>query len=201
MDLSTSQTEFQGEQAKGLVFQQEELAGRSFLSCTFVKCNLRETTFSDCTFEDCSFRHCDLSLVVLKDCTFKNTLFEDSQLLGVNWLETNLAQQKYLLAKPVDFLRCALNHSVFMGLNLEGARLSECVARDVSFEDANLTRADCRGTDFAESRFLHTNLAEADFSGATNYAIAANLNTLKKTKFSLPEAMSLLYSLDIVLTE
>lgn len=29
----------------------------------------------------------------------------------------------------------------------------------------------------------------------------AGLNVLKKTRFSLPEAMSLLYSLDIVLTE
>jgi hypothetical protein len=44
-------------------------------------------------------------------------------------------------------------------------------------------------------------LTQADFTGATNYAIAASLNTLKKTKFSLPEAMSLLYSLDIILTE
>jgi fluoroquinolone resistance protein len=56
-------------------------------------------------------------------------------------------------------------------------------------------------TDFSNSRFQHTNLTEADFTGATNYAIAASLNTLKKTKFSLPEAMSLLYSLDIILTE
>jgi len=44
-------------------------------------------------------------------------------------------------------------------------------------------------------------LTEADFTGAKNYAIAASSNTLKKTKFSLPEAMGLLYSLDIVLTE
>jgi hypothetical protein len=46
------------------------------------------------------------------------------------------------------------------------------------------------------SRFLHTTL-----TGASNYAIAANLNTLKGTKFSLPEAMNLLHSLDIVVTD
>ena len=139
--------------------------------------------------------------MVLKECSFKDTLFEDLQLVGVNWTDTNLAQMKFVVAKPVDFVRCALNHSMFMGLNLANLRLIECAARDVSFEDANLSRANCTRTDFAESRFLHTNLSEADFTGATNYSIAANLNTLKKTKFSLPEAMSLLYSLDIVLTE
>ena len=48
---------------------------------------------------------------------------------------------------------------------------------------------------------MHANLTEADFTGAKNYAIAPGMNTLKKTKFSLPEAMSLLYNLDIKLTE
>jgi fluoroquinolone resistance protein len=71
----------------------------------------------------------------------------------------------------------------------------------VDFAEADLTLANCTFTDFTNSRFQHTNLTQADFTGATNYTIAPNLNTLKKTKFSLPEAMALLYGLDIVLTE
>jgi uncharacterized protein YjbI with pentapeptide repeats len=69
----------------------------------------------------------------------------------------------------------------------------------VNFAETDLTEADCTRTDFSEGRFLHTNLTEADFTGAAHYAIDATTNTLSKTKFSLPEAMSLLYSLDIVL--
>jgi uncharacterized protein YjbI with pentapeptide repeats len=76
----------------------------------------------------------------------------------------------------------------------------ECVAKGVDFADADLSQADCGHTDFGESRFLHTDLTEADFVGATNYAIAPNLNVLKRTKFSLPEAMSLLYGLEIILS-
>jgi hypothetical protein len=45
------------------------------------------------------------------------------------------------------------------------------------------------------------NPTEADFTGATNYAISASHNTLRETKFSLPEVMALLSYLDIVLTE
>jgi uncharacterized protein YjbI with pentapeptide repeats len=108
---------------------------------------------------------------------------------------------KFVFAKPVDFVRCALNHSTFVGLNLKNILLIKCIAQDVSFEDADLTNANCTFTDFMDSRFSHTNLTGADFTGATNYSIAANLNTLKKTKFALPEAMNLLYSLDIELTQ
>jgi len=43
-------------------------------------------------------------------------------------------------------------------------------------------------------------LTEADLSKARNYLIDPGLNQLKKAKFSLPEAMSLLYNMDIILT-
>lgn len=45
--------------------------------------------------------------------------------------------------------------------------------------------------------FSNTNLTEADLSAARNYHITPGQNVLKRAKFSLPEAMSLLYSLDI----
>lgn len=201
MDSFGAQKNVSGQEFKSLVLRSSKVEGQTYVSCTFSKCSFRETAFQYVTFQDCSFRTCDLSAITLKDCTFKSTRFEDSTLVGVNWMETNLAQTKYLLAKPVDFVRCALNHSTFMGLNLKNVLLTLCVAADVSFEDANLTRSNATYTDFNGSRFLHTDLTEADFTGATNYTIPANLNTLKKTKFSMPEAMALLYSLDIVLTE
>jgi uncharacterized protein YjbI with pentapeptide repeats len=201
MDISGPQKEYHAQEFKGLLLRNDRLEGKVFSECIFIKCSFRETTFSDCEFQDCTFRHCDLSLATLKDCDFKNTRFEDTQIIGVNWIDTNLAQMKYVFAKPVDFIRCVLNHSTFMGLNLKNASLAGCIARDVSFEEADLSHADCTYTDFADSRFLHTNLTKADFTGAKNYSIGASVNTLKKTRFSLPEAMSLLYGLDIVLTE
>jgi len=201
MDLFDAQTEFANQEFKGVVYKNGSLSLKEFTSCLFVKCSFLETVFKECHFDHCTFRKCDLSLVHLKDCSFSETRFEDSQVIGVDWTETTWANAKFSLAKPVDFQNCVINFSTFMGMNLKQINILKCVAREVSFEDANLSGANCSFTDFTSSRFLHTNLTGADFTGAKNYTIAAHFNTLKKTKFSLPEAMSLLYSLDIVLSE
>ena len=199
MDLSEPQNEYDSQEFKGINLKSGQVSLKEFNACIFVKCSFRETVFRDCKFHNCVFRGCDLSLVNLKGSLFTDTRFEDSQVIGVNWTET--AWEKSSFIKPVDFLSCAINHSTFMGLNLKKISIFKCAARDVDFSEANLTQANCAFSDFTDSRFLHTDLTEADFTGATNYSIAANLNTLKKTRFSLPEAMSLLYGLDIILTE
>lgn len=199
MDLSGEQSEYDSQEFKGINLRNGQIREKEFISCTFTKCSFRETAFLNSLFRDCIFRSCDLSLVSLKKCSFAATRFENSQVIGVDWNET--AWEKSKFKKPVDFFDCVINHSTFMGLNLKKINIIKCTARDVDFTEANLTEANCTFTDFTNSHFLHTNLTGADFTGATNYSIAANLNILKKTKFSLPEAMSLLYGLDIVLTE
>ena len=136
----------------------------------------------------------------MKDTSFANTRFAESQLLGINWTQSEWAANS-LLSRPVNFQSCVLNYSTFMGLNLEKVIINHCVAHEVSFEDANLSYTDCTGTDFENSRFARTNLTGADFRRAINYQIDPSINTLKRTKFNLPEAMSLLYNLDIVLDE
>jgi len=94
-----------------------------------------------------------------------------------------------------------LNYSSFSGLSLPKTSLKKCVAHEVDFSEANLKQADCTGTDFTNSQFRHTDLTEADFCGASHYVIRPDLNTLKQTRFSLPEALSLLYQLDIVIVD
>jgi uncharacterized protein YjbI with pentapeptide repeats len=71
----------------------------------------------------------------------------------------------------------------------------------VNFNEADLTRGVFTRTDFLNSVFSSTNLTQADFRKAFNYGIDFNFNILKKAQFSLPEAMSLLTSLDIILKD
>ncbi|HUW94716.1 MAG TPA: pentapeptide repeat-containing protein, partial [Anaerolineae bacterium] len=97
------------------------------------------------------------------------------------------------------FVGCAISHSTFMGLTLPRMEVRDCVALDVDFREADLSKADFAGTDLSQSLFGNTNLSEADLSRARNYHIDPGQNTLKQARFSLPEAMSLLYSLDIIL--
>lgn len=193
------QKEYTSQEFKKIVLKSGLVSHKEFSDCTFIKCAFNDTIFQGCKFRGCTFNGCDLSLVGLEGCSFANTRFEDSQLISINWTETAWATGKVVF-KPVDFWGCVLNYSTFIGLNLKNVTLSKCIAYEVSFEEANLTQADCSYTDFLNSRFVRTDLTEADFTGAKNYTIAAGMNTLKKTKFSLPEAMSLLYNLDICLT-
>ena len=73
------------------------------------------------------------------------------------------------------------------------------MAREVDFTGTNLTRANLGKTDFLGSRFADTDLRYADLSKAVNYAIDPTTNRLKKTVFSMPEAVSLLSAFDIIL--
>jgi len=86
-------------------------------------------------------------------------------------------------------------------LKLRRIQIQDCVAVDVDFREADLSQADFSGTDLSDSLFLVTDLTQADLSRARNYRIDPSQNVVKKAKFSLPEAMSLLYGLDIVLVE
>jgi uncharacterized protein YjbI with pentapeptide repeats len=92
-----------------------------------------------------------------------------------------------------------LNYSAFIGLKLEKIRIKDCISREVDFSDANLEQADFGGTELENAIFRNSNLAGANFVGAKNYFISPQNNRLKGAKFSLPEAMSLLYGLEIVL--
>jgi fluoroquinolone resistance protein len=187
---------------KGLAWDNEELRGLTFANCTFNKCSFKEAAFRACRFQHCTLTRCDLSLATVDACTFSNTRFQDSKLIGIDWTKAAWGKKEiHRLLKALDFYGCVLNYSSLLGLTLAGAAIQKCIAKEVDLSEANLSQADCTYTDFAGSQFRHTDLTEADFTGATNYAINPQLNTLKKTKFSLPEALSLLYSLDIEIRE
>lgn len=177
------------------------LTGIEYNDCTFSQCVFQEVAFRDCKFHRCVFKKCDLSLAKFDGTLFTETKFEDCKLLGINWTVSAWGKSKVAAMKPVDFTGCALNYNVFMGMSLRRVVMTKCTALDVGFEDANLSEADCRETDFAGSRFVRTDLTGADFRRARNYSISPATSKIKGAKFSLPEAMSLLDGLGIVLED
>jgi uncharacterized protein YjbI with pentapeptide repeats len=197
MDLH--ETEYTNQTFKNLDMQEQEIRSKTFEDCTFVKCSFQGTTFRACKFLHCTFKDCNWSLVKVTNSSFRTTKFEDSKVVGVNWTEATWGKPQ--LPDCLDFVNCTLNYCTFLGLYLRKIHITKCIAKDVDFAEADLTQANCAGTDFTDSRFLHTNLTEADFTGAKNYRIVAGLNTIKKAKFALPEAVSLLYGLDITIVD
>jgi RimJ/RimL family protein N-acetyltransferase len=185
-------------------FERFDLSGKMicskiFENCKFDQCNFSETDFQKCRFCDCEFEHCNLSIIKIKGCSFSNVKFVDSKIAGVNWTEG--AWPKIKLLCPIHFTKCDISHSTFFGMNLREVSIIECRANNVDFREADLTKANLTYSDFAESLFINSNLTEADFSYAENYRVDVTTNKTTKAKFMLPEAIALLYGLDIELVD
>jgi fluoroquinolone resistance protein len=166
-----------------------------FSGCVFETCRFSEATFARCRFLECEFRDCDLSLWRPTSSRFREVIFRGCKLLGANWSRVRDGQLQ------ARFEACALDLSVFDGLSLRGSALIRCLAREASFCETDLSGVDCRETDFEKAVFLQAKLAQADFRDARNYSIDATANKIAGAKFSLPEAVSLLRGLGIVLED
>lgn len=186
--------DFNGKDFSGIAIKD-----RNFTQCSFHSCQMVETDLQSCYFRDCSFEQCDLSLAKLEHCQSQNTIFRKSRLVGIDW--TRLTWQKKALKPPLHFIACNLNYCNFFGCLLENTKFMDCMLQEVEFGEADLSRADLRRTDLIKAHFFHTDLTETDFRDARNYDINAVVNTLHKTRFTLPEAISLLHSLDIILDD
>lgn len=188
---------YQKQKFSKLVERGQRFSSIEFEGCVFDGCVFAQCTFYRCSFSGCRFDDCDLSVLQVPNCRFVEASFKASKLIGIDWTKAG-DQTESKLPLTIAFNDCVLNFSSFFGLQLKGVALTRCTARDVDFADADLSEADCRGTDFTESKFLHTNLTKADLREATGYAINPTANTIKKAKFSLPEALTLLAGFDIV---
>ena len=138
------------------------------------------------------------------NCVFVSAQFKQSILVGIDWTQaawSGMDQSLLSVDEPPKFEGCVLNHSTFIGLDLNEFQCKDCQALDVDFREANLAKADFSGTDLTKTIFQKTNLSHADFSRARNYHIQPQKNTIKKAKFAMPEAIALLYGLDIVMVE
>jgi uncharacterized protein YjbI with pentapeptide repeats len=191
----SGEKEYSGRLFKELELKHKTVTAKTFHSCVFRNCDLTGAAFRSCKFSDCRFESCNLSLVNLKGSLFSGTSFKDSKLVGINWTEASWPRIK--LSSPLQFDNCLLNDSTFLGLSLGGARISSCQAREADFRETDLSKADLTHTDFSGALFGKTDLTGANLDQARNYAIRISDNQVKNARFSMPEAMALLYCLDI----
>ncbi len=189
-----SDTEYVDREFDSINLKKVLISQSEFQRCHFNRCDLSQSVFTECRFDECTFQACDFSLVKFKDVYLRNSNFVGSKLVGIDW--TGVSK-----TLSVDFKDCVLNLSNFSTMNLKKSKIVNCIAHEVSFAESNLTECDCNLTDFAGSVFSKTNLTKADFSDARNCAIDVRANTITKMKLSLPEALSLLETLDIIISK
>ena len=194
-----SEQNFFDEQFQRLSQESSTIDSSKFDGCSFADCNFNGTSFRSCRFIDCSFYGCDLSLAQVVNCTFTRVAIESCKSIGINWAQANWSDTG--IQKKVSFVESAINHSIFIGLDLTGIKIINCSVHEVDFRESDLTKADFSGSDLTKSIFGNTILSGADLSHARNYQINPCVNKLTGAKFSLPEALALLYSMDILIDE
>lgn len=196
------QTNHENQTFRNMEFQNEIFSGFEFQDCEFINCNFSSAAFDQSTFIGCEFNECDLSLLKVDGSIFKDVQFFKCKLIGVDWSAANWRNTSLIqILKTIGFVDCVINYSYLSGLDLEKLQIEKCIAHEVNFSESNLKGANFRKTDLEKSIFQQTNLEGADFVGASNYFIPPELNRLSKAKFAMPEAMSLLYSMDILIED
>ncbi len=192
--IFTTDHDFTDQKFEEIDFRGESIEGRTFEDCTFSRVNFNGSSFIRCRFLDCTFDQSDLSNLILMSSDLKNVKFKDCKLVGVNWTAASVLMHS-------TWQNSILNYGNFSGLDLRKSMMQNCVAREADFAETNLSEANLKETDFTAARFANTNLTKSDLRQAKNYSIRPDSNKIKKAKFSLPEAMLLLYGLDIELEE
>jgi fluoroquinolone resistance protein len=163
-----------------------------FIECHFEGLDLRELNFRNFKFVDCHFSHCNFNNMNLSSSAMRSSTFKECRLVGINWcsLETFMHPK---------FYDCQLDYGVFQGLKLPKAEFSKCSLKEVDLSEAVLTEGLFDNSDLEGASFNKADLSKADFTAAKNYSIDPRFTNIKKAQFSMPEAMSLLRALDIVI--
>jgi fluoroquinolone resistance protein len=128
-------TEYIDENFKKVTYANKVVSQKFFQNCTFTDCAFQETTFQNCKFRDCTFKKCNLRLMRVVGSSFRNAIFEQSSMIGVNWVDA--AWSKQGLLESIGFVECDISHSTFIGLVLKKMVLKKSTAKNVDFAEAN----------------------------------------------------------------
>ena len=168
-----------------------ELKFGEYFECKFENSNFANIDLSEFEFLECEFINCDLSMAKLQDTSLKDVKFINCKLQGVDFQYCN----PFLFS--VGFDDSILKLTSFYKLNLKKTKFKNCNIQEADFAEANLSQALFDNCDLSAAIFENTNLEKADFSTSFNYSFDAELNNIKKAKFSVPEVVGLLSKYDI----
>ncbi len=165
----------------------EEISGLEFIEINFTEIKLKARIFNDC-----KFTQCNLSNVSLMNSSLRSIDFENSNLMGVNWVEARTGIQ-------VAFRGCKLDYGCFQSIDLRGVEFRDCSIKEADFSGANLSKAIFSGSFLSETSFANVNVEGADFRRARNYFIDPKFAKLKGAKFSFPDGLVLIEALGCVI--
>lgn len=181
----------------GVEWKEDKLSGVEFIDCKFENCTFENSTINSCTFTDCIFIGCHISNLTAAHTTVNNAEFRNCCLTGINWKEWTFSGS-YI--GPIRRLQdCRLKYNIFEEHNFAKFDFSTNTITASMFAACNLSGSQFVNCPLERTEFFRCNLAKADFRHATGYAVDLSSNQLEGAKFSFPEVVNLLNSLNIVI--
>lgn len=186
---------FEGLTAEDLLAGGAALAGNEFDGCTFVSCDLTEASLRGAQLYDCHFERSELPLVDLTEASLRGVTFDRCRLTGVDI--GVLARDP--LGVEASFRGCDLSFALFRKLDLTRFSFEECIFNRAEFKSCHMPAVAFDGCDLTSCLFDECDLTRADLRTARNYFISPTRNRIKGLRASVPEALSFLAAIDVVL--
>lgn len=191
------ETYYENEEIKDQKLSNISLEHVYFIDCDFINCSFEELKMTSCFFTNCRFDHCNIIRLSTHYCEVKNATFDGCNLIGIHWNEM-LPAGKY--AYPIRSIRqCYLKYHTFLDMNFVKFDFTSNVIQESLFEKCNLAESNFKECRLEGTQFSRCDLRKGDFRDALGYSIDVKTNQLKGSKFSFPEVINLLNSLDLVI--
>ena len=130
----------------------------------FENCNLSGVNFQSCTFKNVKFINCNLDKSVFNSSTFQNFEINNS---SCNYLQARGTHFKEVSFSNNIFLSCDLNRSIFESGNFENIKFEDCkmfmffcykiLMNKTNYKNSNLTLAKLINCKKIESNFEESN--------------------------------------------
>lgn len=176
--------------------EREIIADCEFTDCVFEKCRFTDCSFVNCTFCECKFFECSFVNPKTEEVSMLFAAFIKCTLVSVHWK----VLQKGSVSFPIQKLdKCYLKYNDFENMNFKKFDFLQSNIIDSVFVNCNLTESNFANCDLKNTEFTECDLRKSDFRKASGYNIDLTRNRIKGAKFSYPEAMNLLNSLEIII--
>lgn len=186
---------YESEVFENIELNNEILENTKFIECEFVGCKIQHSTLRVVKFLDCKFKSCSIINIKFQSSQFQNIDFLNCNINGINWktLESNRQFIPVIKSLKKSFLK----YSIFYDMDLKNFDFEGNNFCETLFNRCNLEGANFKNCNFDGSEFKENNLKKSQFKEAYGYNIDINSNELSGAKFSFPEVIKLLESLNI----
>lgn len=186
---------YEGRTFENMNFPKGKLSDTTFEACVFKNCVFDECEFLNVDFDECVFTGCRIANIKPQKCKMKAVRFEKCSLVGINW---KLMEYENNFCRTFEsVIGCSFKYNTFSDMNLTNTDFSACDIKESIFAQCRLQESSFNGCRLDNTEFFKCDLRKCDFRGASGYVMDVMNNTLKGARFSFPEVVSLLDSLEI----